>query len=247
MMVRPPLAAFSVLVASVLALAQQQPPPPQAPPIFRAGTNLVRVDVSVTDGDARPVTNLTADDFEVKEDDIPQTVSSFQFVTVTGESQRPSDESLTIRSREHAAAEAAREDVRVFVIFWDEYHIERIPSANKARDFLTKFVTTAFGPADLIALMDPLTPLDALEFTRDRAALARRIAKLEGRRGVYMPPRSPVEETERGRPKRWSTMSTSWMWRSRMAPPLLAGSANQLRPQVGGPEWRSKKAVRTSP
>jgi VWFA-related protein len=82
----------------------------------------------------------------------------------------------------------------VFLIFWDEYHIDRMPSANKAREFLTRFVTTAFGPTDLVALMDPLMPIDAIEFTRDRAALARRIQKLEGRRGVFLPTRSVIEE-----------------------------------------------------
>jgi hypothetical protein len=42
--------------------------------------------------------------------------------------------------------------------------------------------------------MDPLTPIDAIEFTRDRPALARRIQKLEGRRGVFLPTRSAIEE-----------------------------------------------------
>jgi len=196
---------LSTLVASLavsLVYGQQPPaqqpqqPPPQQPaqPIFRAGTNIVRVDVSVVDGRANPVANLTADDFEIKEDGIAQAVQSFQFLEVTGDAQRPGDESLTIRSREHAAAEAAREDVRVFLIFWDEYHIERMPSANKAREFLTKFVTSAFGPADLVGLMDPLTPLDAIELTRDREALVRAIQKLQGRYGIFLPTRSVIEE-----------------------------------------------------
>ena len=43
------------------------------------------------------------------------------------------------------------------------------------------FVTTAFGPMDLVALMDPLLPVDALRFTRDRTELADKIRKLEGR------------------------------------------------------------------
>jgi VWFA-related protein len=198
-MTRPILSAIAVLVLSGLAGAPQalrrgQQPAQQVPPIFRAGTNIVRVDVAVTDGSANPVTNLTVDDFEIREDGILQTVSSFQLVTATGQADRPGDGSLAIRSREHAAAEIARDDVRVFLIFWDEYHIDRMPGANKARESLTRFVTTAFGPTDLLALMDPLTPIDAIEFTRDRAALTRRIQKLEGRLGIFLPPRSPVEE-----------------------------------------------------
>ena len=53
---------------------------------------------------------------------------------------------------------------------------------------------TAFGPTDLVAIMDPLTPSSAIEFSRDRRALADRIHRLEGRRGVYLPPRSAAEE-----------------------------------------------------
>ena len=55
---------------------------------------------------------------------------------------------------------------------------------------------TAFGPTDLVAIMDPLTPSSAIEFSRDRRALADRIHKLEGRLGVYLPPRSAAEEAQ---------------------------------------------------
>jgi VWFA-related protein len=96
----------------------------------------------------------------------------------------------------HAAAEAARDEVRVFVIFWDEYHIGRFAGAIRGRKALTHFVASAFGPTDLIALMDPLLPVDALRFTRDRTELADRIRKLEGRYGIYTPTRSAIEDAQ---------------------------------------------------
>jgi len=86
--------------------------------------------------------------------------------------------------------------VRVFVIFWDEYHIGRFASAIHGRKALTTFVTSAFAPMDLVALMDPLLPVDALRFTRDRTEIADRIRKLEGRYGVYVPTRSVIEEAQ---------------------------------------------------
>ena len=107
------------------------------------------------------MTTLTADDFAVEEDGAPQTIQSFKFVSADGQPPPGDDVSLPIRSPEHAAAEAARDDVRVFVIFWDEYHIGRFAEAIKGRKALTTFVSTAFGPADLVALMDPLLPVDA--------------------------------------------------------------------------------------
>ena len=185
-----------VAAAAVAALHAQQPeqPPPQ-PPTFRAESNLVRVDVTVVDRHGEPVDDLTAADFSVEEDGDPQTVESFKFVAVDGQPP-PGDDSLDIRSPEHAAAEAARDDVRVFVIFWDEYHIGRFASAIHGRKSLTTFVNTAFGPTDLVALMDPLLPVDALRFTRDRSDIVDRIRKLEGRYGLYVPTRSVIEEAQ---------------------------------------------------
>ena len=174
-----------------------QPPPPATPqqrPTFRAGANLVRVDVSVIDHHGDPVSDLTKDDFDVREDGAEQKVETFKFLQATGQPAADDDLSLPIRSPEHAAAEAARDDIRVFVIFWDEYHIGQMQPARLAREALTEFVRSAFGPTDLVALMDPLTPLDAIRFTRDREALSDKVHTLQGRFGVYVPARSPMEE-----------------------------------------------------
>jgi VWFA-related protein len=156
----------------------------------------VRVDVTVVDHHGEPVTDLTKDDFDVREDNVPQTVQTFKFMRASGQPSDDDDLSLPIRSPEHAAAEAARDDIRVFVIFWDEYHIAQMRPTIEGREVLTDFVRNAFGPTDLVALMDPLTPLDAIRFTRDRQALADKVHTLQGRLGVYLPPRSPMEEAQ---------------------------------------------------
>jgi len=176
-----------------------QPPdttPQQPRPTFRAGANLVRVDVSVVDHHGEPVSDLTKDDFEIREDGTDQKVETFKLIQATGQPSADDDLSLPIRSPEHAAAEAAKDDIRVFVIFWDEYHIGQMQPAHLAREALTDFVRNAFGPTDLVALMDPLTPLDAIRFTRDRQALADKVHTLQGRFGVYVPARSPMEEAQ---------------------------------------------------
>ena len=189
------LVALAAALASLAAQAPQTPQTPQAqPPTFRTEANLVRVDVTVVDRHGEPVAMLTADDFSVEEDGVPQAIQSFKFVSADGQPAPGDGDSLTIRSQEHAAAEAAKDDVRVFVIFWDEYHISRFAEAIKGRKALTDFVSTAFGPADLVALMDPLLPVDALKFTRDRRELSQKIGKLEGRFGIYTPTRSAAED-----------------------------------------------------
>jgi VWFA-related protein len=172
----------------IRTLAQE----PQRQTPFRSGTNIVRVDATVIDRQGNPVTSLTADDFEVREDGRVQPITSFKFLSADG--QPTDDRSLPIRSQQHAAAEAARDDVRTFLIFWDEYHIEPFTTAYRGREELTRVVLEAFGPTDLVAVMDQLTPLSAIEFTRDRRALADQVHTLKGRRGEYFPPRSAVEE-----------------------------------------------------
>src|SRR5215475_7173124 len=85
--------------------AGQQPQPVQ-PPVFRTGTNQVRVDVTVLDHKGDPVTDLTKDDFEVREDGLPQTVETLKLIEANGAAP-DDDTSLPIRSRSHAAVEAA--------------------------------------------------------------------------------------------------------------------------------------------
>jgi VWFA-related protein len=186
--------------------SQQQPPAgqpgqPQPPkPVFRTGADLVRVDAVVLDKKGQPVTSLTADDFEVQEEGAAQDIRSFQYVKADGQPDPNNELTLAIRSRSHAAVEAARDNVRVFLIFWDEYHIGQMLSAPRARASLMHFVRAAFGPTDLVAFMDPLTPIDAITFTRDRLELFEKTRRLIGRQGVYVPTRSAVEDAhlERG-------------------------------------------------
>ena len=199
--------AAKTLVAALTALSllAQNPPaqppsgqPQQRPPVFRGGTSQVRVDVTVLDKKGEPVTNLTRDDFELLEDGQPQSIETLKLIEANGQAadDRADDMSLEIRSPAHAAAEAARDDVRVFVIFWDEYHIGQMVPTIRAREALGTFVQTGFGPTDLVAVMDQLTPTDAIRFTRDHRALADQVHQLKGRQGVYLPPRSAVEEAQ---------------------------------------------------
>ena len=85
---------------------QTQPQPPK--PVFRTGAELVRVDVAVLDRKGVPVPSLTAGDFDLQEDGVLQEIRTFQFVETTGQANQNDDVSLAIRSRSHAAAEAAK-------------------------------------------------------------------------------------------------------------------------------------------
>lgn len=202
-----PLVALGLSCAILAAQGPQQPPPPPpppqdaprtegqpGPPIFRTGINLVRVDVTATGRGDKAVEDLTAADFELREDGVPQTIEQFQFVRLTGEAG-PGDDSLPIRSQHHGEAEVARDDVRVFCLFLDDYHIsEDIATTQRLRQSLTEWLENGLKPTDILILMDPLTPISALEYTRDPAPILEKVKKFKGRRGIYMPVRSALEE-----------------------------------------------------
>src|SRR4029078_2940517 len=64
-------ATFAALAVFARATAQQ--------PTFRSGAQLTIVDVTVTDKDGRPIEGLTASDFALTEDGVPQTISMVAF------------------------------------------------------------------------------------------------------------------------------------------------------------------------
>src|SRR6187549_2386601 len=54
----------------------------QKPPVFRAGVELLQIDVTVLDKNHKPVRGLTKDDFTLLEDGKPQTIDGFAEVIV---------------------------------------------------------------------------------------------------------------------------------------------------------------------
>jgi VWFA-related protein len=171
--------------------AGQQPAAEPQQPVFRAGINFVRVDVVATDGQDRPVTDLTQADFEVFEDDQRQTIEQFRLIRVDG-NLRPGDpQPRAIRTQSDEEVELSREDARVFVFFLDDYHVRRANSV-RVREMLARFVQQQLRPRDIVGIMYPLTPLDALGFTYDHAATARSLMQFDGRKYDYTP-RNPIE------------------------------------------------------
>ncbi len=184
------------------ALAQEKPVPPQPPaeqtppaqpptqPTFRTGINFVRVDVIVSDKAGNPVADLKLTDFEVLEDGKPQKVETFRLVKV--DSSAPVETQRRIRSRDDEEAAAANEDARIFVFFLDDYHV-RLGNSMGARKPMSDFIQNNLGPRDLVAVMYPLTPLDAVTLTRDHESVIRTVERFEGRKFNYEP-RNSIEE-----------------------------------------------------
>lgn len=200
------LAIACLLLAGLQASAAQQtstqPPPAQAPPpaqdpqqrqpTFKAGINFVRVDVIVSDKDGNPILDLKPEDFKVSEDGKAQTIEQFDIIKIDPLDQIEGPANSEIRSQEDERREAARPEVRLFVILLDDYHVRR-GNDMAVRKPLIDFIEMQLAPADMVAIMYPMTPVNDITFTRNRKALVSAIEKFEGRKFNYTP-RNEYEE-----------------------------------------------------
>lgn len=150
------------------------------PLIFRSGVNYIRVDAYVTDEDGTPIFDLTQDDFEVYEDGVRQDVDSFQVIRVDTLAARASGPATGVGvTRSDQELAASQPDVRVFVIFLDDYHV-RLGNSIRARRMLIDFLENDLIPTDLVGVMYPLTPLDGVILTRNHDAIIRAVSQFEG-------------------------------------------------------------------
>ena len=191
------LALVAVLPAQEQTPAQPKAAAPQDPPaaaagqpVFRAGINFVRVDVIVTDKQGNPVSDLKQEDFDVLEDNKPQKVETFRLVKIDMTS--PAYTPRAIRTREDEEVAAADESSRIFVFFLDDYHVRQGTSLAVRRP-LIEFIENQVAPNDLISVMYPLTPLDAVTLTRNHQGVINTIDKFLGRKFDY----EPKNEVER--------------------------------------------------
>jgi VWFA-related protein len=168
---------------------QAQPPPPdqaQQTPTFRADINFVRVDVIVTDKQGNPVHDLKQEDFEVTEDGKPQAIQTFKLINVSENAGVGSDPPREVRNAIEEQTEAARDDVRLFAIFLDDYHV-RLENSMRAREVLAQFIENQLQPADMAGIMYPLWSIGDVMLTRNRKGIAGAIRGFVGRKYDYTP------------------------------------------------------------
>jgi VWFA-related protein len=172
---------------------QQQAPAQQPPPVFRTGINYVRVDVIVSDKQGNPVDNLQEADFDITEDGKPQKIDTFKLVKLDGGTAEAAQHTpRAIRTDFDEEAEAARDDVRLFAIFLDDYHVRR-GSSMAVRGQLARFVEKQLGPTDMIGLMYPLETTSSVRMTRNHDAIMRAVEQFLGRKFDYTP-KNEMEE-----------------------------------------------------
>ena len=163
---------LGIPLADLFSVSAQQTP---QPPRFRVGVDAVRIDAVVTDRDGHTVADLTADDFQVRQDGKLQKVTFAEFMPVLA-GPLPADVAPA-RSRAEAPIVSAptpvkREDVQRTVAFVVDDLSFSVESFRNTQRALHAFVDRELRPTDLVALVRTGGAGGGLQpFTTDRRVL----------------------------------------------------------------------------
>jgi VWFA-related protein len=170
------------VVAASPGEQQSAPPAPvvdQPPVTFRVEVNYVEVDAFVTDAQGKPVTDLTAADFELLEDGKPQKVSSFSLVNIPIErAERPLFAGKPIepdvQTNEHLEG-------RIYLMVLDDVHTD-FTRTPRVKASARRFIEQNFGTNDLAAVVYTGRTDAAQDFTNNPRLLVAAIDKFVGRK-----------------------------------------------------------------
>ena len=158
--VRTWMLVLAVVLGLVTASAEQETRP-QSAPLFRAGVNLVALEVSVLDKHRQPVTGLTAADFTVLDDGAPRPVVAFSAVTLPEAVAAPTADWMTSTSPDVVTNQVDAR--RLVVLVFSGAHARLGPLGHAVIDHL--------GPEDLAAVVFLTRPELGQDFTVDRTKL----------------------------------------------------------------------------
>src|SRR5262249_3427637 len=207
-MIRRPLALVAALAMSTTAFSQNRPKPAEEQPI-RISTQLVQLDVVVTDKNGKVVRGLNKDDFELFENGKRQDIKFFEFVDagrgLATESGRAATAADSARSPLTANQGIGVAEVRrIFAFVVDDLTINP-PDLVYVRQMLNGFVNDQMRPTDLVGIFRTVGSEGLLQqFTTDKEILHRAIASLTPQTnafGAFNQNADPQFSLQGGRPQ----------------------------------------------
>jgi VWFA-related protein len=150
--------------------------------VFRGGVELVEVTVSVVDESGRAVTDLTIDDFEVRESGTPQTIALFDRVEIPLPPAVPEDAPRMPAVVADSVSNDIEENGRAFAIIVDDLQLLGWKTQN-VRRLARQFVERHAGPNDLLLVLGTSGRIASTqEFTTDKARVLQAIDQIVGAR-----------------------------------------------------------------
>lgn len=166
------------LLLTVTAFPQDKPQNPGADHTIRISTELVQMDVVVTDRNGRIVKGLSKDDFEIYEKGKRQPLSFLEFVEAVSRS-KPVGETAESRAQQSLNHDPTEKDIRrIFAFVIDDLTV-RFDDLIYVRQMLSNFVEKQMQPTDLVAIVRTVGGKGLLQqFTTDKDLLRRAIVSL---------------------------------------------------------------------
>ncbi len=145
--------------------------------VVRITTNLVQLDVVVTDKRGNQVTDLKVEDFEVLQDGRPQQITNFSYVAAR--TAAPAGDGSKLDETTTPARAAERGQVRrTIALVVDDLGLS-FPSTERVRQALREFVEKQIGPGDLVAILRTGAGGGALQqFTSDKRLLLSAVERI---------------------------------------------------------------------
>ena len=189
------LIAVACVLAVASAQAQTKPSPsPEQDDVIRVNTELVQTDVMVFDKKGHFVDGLKAEQFALKVDNKPQTISFFDRVT--------SGKATTARNGAGASGDnssnpgntgTSRATIqgRTVIFYVDDLHLAP-DSLSRTRKALTEFIDSGMSEDDQVAITSSSGQIGFLQqFSNDRVALRSAVARLNYRTSTKLDMDSP--------------------------------------------------------
>jgi VWFA-related protein len=139
--------AIALLVLAPILLVAGRAADPQAPgaaPQFRAGTELVTIDVVATGRDGAPVHGLTVADFELFENGAPVPIQAFQFIDLTEVESGPRLPPGVVSNEAEPGG--------LFAIVIDEMGVQ-VTDVQDIRRVADRFLRESLLPQDYVAVV----------------------------------------------------------------------------------------------
>jgi VWFA-related protein len=184
-MIKWAMALLAAMAMSIVALSQNRRARQSEDQTIRISTQLVQLDVVVTDKSGKAVRGLNKDDFELFENGKRQEIKFFEFVDATkGGNPETAGPNEAARQRSGPGLSAA-EARRVFAFVIDDLTIRAVDLVY-VRQMLANFVDNQMQPTDLVGIFRTVGSEGLLQqFTSDKAILHRAIDLLTPRTSAF--------------------------------------------------------------
>jgi len=192
---------FGLIAVSSVSSFSQQPSPTPLPEdqVVKINTNLIQIDVTVTDKDGKIVKGLKPEDFELYENGEIQKITNFSFVSkiaggaTVGEAGNTGSNEVTNGGSAPPRRNSVRRTIALVV---DDLNLS-FAGVYYTRKALEKFVDEEMQPDDLVAVIHTGGGVGALQqFTSDKRLLKAAIASIRWNPYSALEALSSVDQTD---------------------------------------------------